>query len=63
MFCSFAKASNALKGSCLCKAYMRAIVAARQGDAATAKKELETASKSEKFAKRALTDIEFAKVK
>ena len=59
----YAKASNALKGSCLCKAYMRAIVAARQGDAATAKKELETASKSEKFAKRALTDIEFAKVK
>ncbi len=58
----YAKASALLKGKCTCQAYMRAIIAARQGDAAKAKAELETASKSEKLAKRALTDIEFAKV-
>ena len=59
----YAKASGLLKGKCANQSYMRAIVAARQGDAATAKKELEAASKSERLAKRALTDIEFAKVK
>lgn len=57
-----AKALTILKGNCPCQAYMRAIIAARKGDAATAKKELEVAKKSEQLAKRAEKDIEFAKL-
>ncbi len=57
------KASSVLTDNCPCAAYKRAIVAARKGDAATAKKEIEAASKSESYAKRAANDIEFAKVK
>ncbi len=57
-----AKAAELLKGNCPCQAYKRAIIAARKGDVATAKKEIEAASKSEKLAKRAANDIEFAKV-
>lgn len=57
-----AKALSILKGNCPCQAYMRAIIAARKGDAATAKKELEVAKKSEQLAKRAAKDIEFAKL-
>ena len=57
-----AKAQSILTGDCPCQAYLRAIIAARKGDAATANKELETAKKSEQLAKRAATDIEFAKL-
>ena len=57
-----AKAQSILTGDCPCQAYMRAIIAARKGDAATANKELEAAKKSEQLAKRAETDIEFAKL-
>ncbi len=56
------KAASVLNCQCPCAAYQRAIIAARKGDAATAKKEIEAAGKCEKLAKRALTDIEFAKV-
>ena len=57
------KASAALTEDCPCKAYQRAIVAARKGDAAKAQSELKNASANEDLAKRAATDIEFAKVK
>ena len=40
--------------------YLKAIIAARQGKTADAKSYLEKASKNEKFAKRAVKDIEFA---
>ena len=43
-------------------AYLKAVIAARKGDAETCKKELETAAKREDYAKRMLTDIEFAKI-
>lgn len=58
-----AKASAILTGNCPCQAYKRAIIAARKGDSATAKKEIEAASKNPDLAKRAAKDIEFAKVK
>ena len=45
---------------CPCAAYLRAIAAARKGDAAGVKKNLETAKKCEKLAARAAKDIEFA---
>ena len=48
---------------CPCKAYLKAIVAARQGKVDAAKAALEVAKKDEKLAKRAENDIEFAKVK
>ena len=57
------KASDALKCKCPHASYLKAIVAARNGDVDRANAELENASKSEEFAKRAETDIEFAKVK
>ena len=50
----------ALKCECPGVAYLRAIAAARQGDAAGVKKNLETASKCKKLAERAAKDIEFA---
>ena len=50
----------ALKCECPCAAYLRAIAAARNGDAAGVKKNLETAKKCEKLAARAAKDIEFA---
>ena len=45
---------------CPCAAYLRAIAAARKGDAAGVKKNLEAAKKCEKLAARAAKDIEFA---
>lgn len=48
---------------CMCKSYLKAIVAARQGKVDEAKAALEVAKKDEKWAKRAEKDIEFAKVK
>ena len=50
----------ALKCDCPCAAYLRAIAAARGGDAEGVKKNLETAKKCEKLAARAEKDIEFA---
>ena len=50
----------ALKCECPGVAYLRAIAAARQGDAAGVKKNLEAASKCKKLAERAAKDIEFA---
>ena len=48
---------------CACprSAYIRAIIAARRGDAQTVKAELEKASVNKNLAKRAKTDIEFAR--
>jgi hypothetical protein len=53
----------ALECECPCAAYLRAIAAARNGDAAGVKKNLETAKKCEKLAARAAKDIEFAQYK
>ena len=53
----------ALKCECPCAAYLRAVAAARQGDAAGVKKNLEAAKKCEKLAARAEKDIEFAQYK
>ena len=50
----------ALTCECPCAAYLRAIAAARKGDAAGMKKNLEAAKKCEKLAARAAKDIEFA---
>lgn len=55
------KASDALKCKCPRSSYLKAIVAARKGDVDRAKAELENAGAE--YAKRAETDIEFAKVK
>lgn len=55
------KASDALKCKCPHASYLKAIVAARKGDVDRAKAELEKAGAE--YAKRAETDIEFAKVK
>ena len=50
----------ALECECPGAAYLRAIAAARKGDAALVKKNLEVAKKCEKLAARAAKDIEFA---
>ena len=50
----------ALECPCAPAAYLRAIAAARKGDAALVKKNLEAAKKCEKLAARAAKDIEFA---
>lgn len=47
---------------CGCTSYLKAIIAARQGKVNEAKAALAEATKDEKLAKRAATDIEFAKV-
>ena len=52
-----------LEKDCAISAYLRAVAAARQGNAAKAKAELEKASKNEKLAQRAAKDVEFAKVR
>jgi hypothetical protein len=57
------KAAPLLTCKCPADAYKRAIVAARKGDAETAKKELESAARQERFVKRAANDIEFAKIR
>ena len=53
----------ALKCECPASAYLRAIAAARNGDAEGVKKNLEDAKKCEKLAARAENDIEFAQYK
>jgi hypothetical protein len=54
------KASAAATCSCPKMAYLKAIIAARQGNAAAVKSNLETASKAKFFKERAAKDIEFA---
>ena len=57
------KASTVLApAKCQCKSYLKAIIAARQGNNTKAKEYLEVAKKDEKLAKRAVNDIEFAKL-
>lgn len=48
---------------CPCKNYLKAIIAARQGNVDAAKAALAIASKDEALAKRAENDIEFAKIR
>lgn len=57
-----AKAGAAIHCKCPKSNYLRAIVAARQGNSAAAKEFIEKASKDEKLAARAKNDIEFAKL-
>ena len=58
---NFAAAEAALpECDCACVAYLKAVIAARQGKADAVKANLEAASKCEKLAKRAEKDIEFA---
>ena len=52
-----------LEKNCAKSAYLRAVAAARQGNTAKVKAELEKASKNEKLAQRAAKDVEFAKVR
>ena len=60
---NLSKASALLgNGGCACKSYLKAIIAARQGNNTKAKELLEIAEKEEKYAKRAANDIEFAKL-
>ena len=54
------KAAAAVKCKCPKSNYLRAIIAARQGDAAKVKEYLELASRSDFFRERAAKDIEFA---
>ena len=58
-------AASAVLGNaqCACKSYLKAIIAARQGDADAANAALEIASQDETLAKRAENDIEFAKIR
>ena len=57
------KASSILApAKCSCKSYLKAIIAARQGNNSQAKELLEVAKKEEALAKRAANDIEFAKL-
>ena len=51
------------KCDCPASAYLRAVVAARQGNAEGVKKNLEAAKKCEKLAERAAKDVEFAQYK
>ena len=53
----------ALECECPQAAYLRAVAAARQGNAAAVKSNLEAASKCEKLAERAAKDVEFAQYK
>ena len=48
---------------CPCKSYLKAIIAARQGNVEAANAALETASQDEALAERAENDIEFAKIR
>ena len=58
---NYAAAEAALpECDCACVAYLKAVIAARQGKADAVKANLEAASKCEKLAKRAEKDIEFA---
>jgi len=54
------KASAAATHNCLKTAYLKAIIAARQGNAAAVKENLDKATKAKFFKERAAKDIEFA---
>ena len=57
-------ASNILSDAqCACMSYLKAIIAARQGNVEAANAALETASQDEALAERAENDIEFAKIR
>ena len=59
-----ASASKVLgNATCQCKNYLKAIIAARQGNVDAAKAALEIASKDEALAARAENDIELAKIR
>jgi len=60
---NYAAASAAIKCDCAKGAYLKAIIAARQGDADAVKANLENAKKCDCLAKRAEKDIEFAQYK
>lgn len=61
---NLSKASSVIgNAKCQCKSYLKAIIAARQGKANDANAALEVAKKDKELAKRAETDIEFAKIK
>ena len=53
-------AISSLECTCAKSSYLRAVAAARQGNAATVKAELEKVNKNEKLAQRAAKDVEFA---
>jgi len=56
------KADAAIKGKCACSSYLRAIVAARKGNAAGVKSNLDAAiSKKASLKEKAANDVEFAK--
>lgn len=55
-----ASASSAIKCKCPKAAYLKAVIAARQGNAAEVKANLEQAGKCDALAERAAKDIEFA---
>ena len=57
------KASAAATCACPKTAYLKAVIAARQGNADNVKKFIEAASKDSKLAERATKDIEFAQYK
>lgn len=60
---NLSKASAILKGmDCPYAAYLRAVVAARQGNVSEAKAQLEIAKKNAELAARSTKDIEFAKL-
>ena len=54
------KASAAIKCACPASSYLKAVIAARQGNADEVKANLEKAGKDAKLAERAAKDIEFA---
>ncbi len=54
------KAAASAKCSAPCVSYLKAVIAARQGNADEVKANIEAASKDEKLAERAAKDIEFA---
>lgn len=57
---NYAAAKDAIKCDCPKAAYLKAIIAARQGDADGVKANLEVAKKDDELAKRAEKDVEFA---
>lgn len=59
---NLSNASAALKCRCPRSSYLRAVIAARQGNAAEANKQLDLAKKDAALASRAAMDIEFAKI-
>ena len=56
-------AAAAFEKDCAQSAYLRAVAAARMGNTAKAKEEIEKASKDEKLAQKAAKDVEFATVR